>query len=125
MTPILIEEYQDEMRDTVCGVCMYFTKDSQNPGRCIHETSGQCSLFAHLDGVVDAISGVDSNSIAPYMEALRREVCAKCDHQDPQGICDLRDSRAPVPTWCTLNSYFNLVVGAVEIVQSKHAIGKP
>jgi hypothetical protein len=76
-----------------------------------------------LGEVVNVISGVDSHSIEAYTEALRREVCAKCDHQDERRICNLRDSRGPVPTWCILDAYFNLVVGAVEEVQSMHAAG--
>jgi hypothetical protein len=120
MTPIRVEEYQDAMRDAVCGVCVCFTEDRQRPERCVHENSGLCSLFAHLGEVVDVISGVDSNSMEAYTDALRRGVCAKCDHQDKRGICDLRDSRAPLPTWCTLDAYFNLIVGAAEEVQSMH-----
>jgi|GEM_PF-1265424 len=125
MTPIPIEEYQDAMRDAVCGMCVCFAEDRWNPGRCVHENSGECGLFAHLAEVVDAISGIDSDSMEAYTKALRREVCAKCDHQDERGICDLRDSRGPLPTWCILDAYFNLVVGAAEEVQGKHAAGTP
>ena len=125
MTPILIEDYQDAMRTAVCGMCVSFTEDRRCPGRCVHEDSGECSLFAHLGEVVEVVSGVDSDSIETYMEALRREVCAKCRHQDKRGICDLRDSRGPLPNWCTLDAYFNLVVGAVEDEQRMHSTGTP
>ena len=47
-------------------------------------------------------------------------MCAHCDHQDSHGVCNLRDSRAPVPNWCILDAYFNLIVGAVEVVQKTH-----
>ena len=123
MTPILIEEYQDAMRDAVCRMCVCFAEDRQRPGRCVHENSGQCSLFAHLGEVVDVISGVHSDSMEAYTEALRRDVCGKCDHQDERGICNLRDSRGPVPTWCILDAYFNLIVGAAQDVQSMHTAG--
>jgi len=120
MTQIPIEKYQDAMRHAICGMCVYFTEDKESPGRCIHENSGQCSLFAHLSDVVDVISKVDSDSIEAYAQALRQVVCAQCDHQDQRGICDLRDSRDPLPKWCTLDAYFNLIVGVVEEVQNKH-----
>jgi hypothetical protein len=119
-----VEKYKDAMRDAVCGVCAYFAQDKQNPGRCIHENSGQCSLFAKLDEVVEVVSHVNSGSIEPYIEELRRNVCANCEHQNEQGICDVRDARGPVPEWCTLDAYFNLVVGAVEDVQRRSEVMK-
>lgn len=121
MTPIAIEEYRDAMRSAICNLCVSFAADTQNPPRCVHENSGQCNLFAKLGEVVDVVSHVDSGSIAPYMEELRRNVCARCEHQDERGICDVRDGRGPVPTWCVLDTYFNLIVGAIEEVQGRHA----
>jgi hypothetical protein len=116
MTSIPIETYQDAIRDAVCGVCVSFAEDKQNPGRCMHENSGDCRVFAHLDELVEVVAGVDSGSIDAYCEALRRRVCSNCDHQNARGICDLRDSRDPVPTWCTLDTYFNIIVGTIEDV---------
>jgi hypothetical protein len=124
MAPIAVEKYQDAMRDAICSMCVCFAEDKQNPGRCVHEQSGQCSLFAHLNEVADVVSGVDSYSMDPYIEALRRQVCSKCEHQDERGICDLRDSRGPVPNWCVLDAYFNLIVGAVEEVQRMETNGR-
>ena len=121
MTPVPFEEYKNAMRSSVCTVCVCFKDDQQNQGRCVHENSGQCSLFAQMGEVVDVISHVHSSSIEPYMDALRERVCAKCDHQDAQGVCNLRDNHEPMPTWCVLDVYFNLIVGAVEEVQEMHA----
>ena len=121
MTSISIEEYKQEMREAICPVCVCFTTDEANAGRCFHEHSGKCGLFAHLGEVVDVVSNVESHSIGPYVDVLRHEVCAKCENQDDQGICRLRDNSDPVPDWCVLDSYFNLVVGAVERVQAAHA----
>src|SRR6188472_2195457 len=102
MSPISIDEYQGAVRDAVCNVCVCFKENQHNPGRCIHETSGQCSLFAHLGEVVDVMSSVQSNSMEAYTDALRAGVCTKCDHHDDRGVCNLRDSHGPLPTWCTL-----------------------
>ena len=120
MPAIHFEEYQDAIRNTVCNVCVCFLEDKENPGRCVHEHSGQCSLFAHLSDVVHMVSSIDSRGIESYTAALRQQVCAKCDHQDERGVCNLRDSHEPVPTWCILDAYFNLIVGAVEDVQNLH-----
>jgi hypothetical protein len=121
MAPIALKEYKDAMRDAVCSVCAVFTRDPQTPDRCIHENSGQCSLFAHLPGVIDSVSSVKSGSIDPYVEELRRMVCAHCDHQNSRGVCELRDNRGPIPVWCVLDAYFNLIVGAIEEVQERHS----
>ena len=120
MKNIPMDEYKDAMRDAICSVCVSFVEDESDSTRCTYENSGQCSLFAHLPEVVEAISRVKSDSIKDYEIMLRQSVCAKCDHQDSRGVCNLRDSRAPVPTWCVLDTYFNLIVGAVEDVQKAH-----
>ena len=119
MAAIAMETYQVSMREAICSVCVCFAEDKRASGRCVHEHSGQCSLFAHLGDVADVVSGVASSSLDPYVEALRRQVCAKCEHQDARGVCDLRDSRGPVPNWCVLDAYFNLIVGALEEVQTR------
>jgi hypothetical protein len=121
MTPIPLEEYKDAMRESVCNVCVCFENNKEDPGRCVHETNGKCSLFAHLGEVVNMVSHVNSGSIEDYTVALRQEVCAKCDHQNAEGVCNLRDNKDPVPSWCMLDVYFNLIVGAVEDVQKMHA----
>ena len=77
-------------------------------------------LFAHLEEVIDLVSTAKSNSIEPYIELLRERVCAKCENQDEQGVCKLRDSDDPVPTWCVLDAYYNLIVGTAERVQQMH-----
>ena len=120
MSPIALDEYKYAMRDAICSVCVSFNANRQNPSRCVNEDSGQCSLFANLGEVVDVVSKVDSGSIVPYLEELRRKVCAKCEHQDAHGVCNIRDNRGPVPIWCSLDTYFNLVVGAIESVQEQH-----
>jgi hypothetical protein len=119
MSSVALDEYKEAMRNEICSVCVSFSGDRQNPTRCIHESSGECSLFAHLGEVVDVVSNVGSGSIVPYLERLRLKVCANCAHQDDRGVCDLRDSRGPVPTWCALDAYFNLVVGAIESVHER------
>jgi hypothetical protein len=117
MTETIIESYKAEMRDSVCPACLYFDADHESPGQCVHEISGQCSVFSHLDELVEVVSTVDSGSIDDYVEALRRRICANCAHQNGRGVCDLRDSRDPVPEWCTLDAHFNIIVGVIEEIQ--------
>ncbi|MBI4558403.1 MAG: hypothetical protein HY706_12550 [Candidatus Hydrogenedentes bacterium] len=121
MQAIAIEEYRDAMRDDVCNVCVIFTPHPANPRRCFHETTGKCGLFLHIDRVVEAVSNIHSDSIAPYLEELRRKVCGFCENQNADLVCRVRDSNEPVPSWCVLDAYLNLVVGAIERVQAEHA----
>jgi hypothetical protein len=75
--------------------------------------------------MVDVMADVQSNSMEAYTDTLRAGVCTKCDHHDDRGVCRLRDSHGPMPTWCTLDAYLNLVVGAVEELQSARAAAEP
>jgi hypothetical protein len=120
MSPIAIDEYKKAMREEICGVCISFTPGKEEPTRCLHECSGECSLFAHLPEIVDSVSRVDGRSMEPYVAALRKDVCAHCQHQDDKGVCDLRDSHSPAPTWCVLDAYFNLITGVIEDVRKSH-----
>jgi hypothetical protein len=114
MPALTLDTYKDTMRENICAICVSFAPTRDNPTRCVHETSGDCSLFAHLPDVVHSISAVDSGSIEPYLTALRHNVCANCSHQNKDGVCDVRDNRGPVPVWCALDTYFNLIVGTIE-----------
>jgi hypothetical protein len=122
MSEIGIDEYKNAMREEICSLCVSFVPDEQNPTRCVHEESRRCTLFANLGEVVEAVSKVDSGSIIPYLEALRANVCSKCAHQDARGVCDLRDNRGPVSNWCSLDAYFNIVVGAIEDLRKGHSV---
>ena len=112
-----LEDYRDAMRENICGVCVSFAPSRDNPARCVHETSGACSLFSNLEDVVETVSSVGSGSIEPYLAALRHNVCANCSHQNKDSVCDVRDNRGPTPVWCTLDTYFNLIVGTIEDLQ--------
>ena len=116
-----IDEYRDAMRESICSMCVARLEDRKNPDRCVYEGSGQCSLFAHLPEVVEAVTSVSSDSMDAYTQSLRRRVCAHCDHQNAQGICNLRDNLGPMPSWCVLDAYFNLIVGVIEDVQAAQA----
>ena len=114
MSAIAVEQYREAMRENICGICVSFTRNPTNSTRCVYEDSGQCSLFTHVDEVVETVSSVNSGSIEPYLTALRQRGCAHCDHQDKRGVCDLRDNKGPAPGWCALDAYFNLIVGTIE-----------
>jgi hypothetical protein len=121
MTPITIDRYKEAMREAICPMCVRFADDSDNASLCVHETSGECGLFEHLEKVAGVVSSVQSDSIEPYMEALRREVCEHCRYQAENLVCSVRDSDEPTPTWCILDAYTNLIVGVTEQVQEAYS----
>ena len=120
MTPIAIDRYKEAMREAICPMCVRFAEDIENATLCFHENSGECGLFKNLGKVTEVVSSVQSDSIEPYMEALRRDVCEQCTHQDANLVCSVRDSDEPTPTWCVLDAYINLIVGVTEQVQEAY-----
>jgi hypothetical protein len=75
-----------------------------------------CSVELFLPLLLKAVHEVDSPSINPYLDSLRRLVCSQCVHQDAEGFCLLRAERA-----CALDYLFPLIVRAVETVDERHA----
>jgi hypothetical protein len=69
-----------------------------------------------LPFLVKAVHEVDSPSINPYVDNLRRSVCSQCVHQNADGFCLLRAERV-----CALDYLFPLLVRAVETVDERHA----
>ncbi|MEK8022359.1 MAG: hypothetical protein AAB229_00980 [Candidatus Hydrogenedentota bacterium] len=116
-----LEEYKSAVRQFVCDKCVCFEAQKGKPEHCAHEASGACPIFEHLQEVVEVVRSVKSEELTPYIDELRQKVCCKCRHQNAEGFCELRDSVAPVPAWCMLDSYISLVVNAVERVQAGEA----
>jgi hypothetical protein len=99
-----LSEYLDEIRQEVCSGCV-----ERPPGGPPCGPSGkQCGIELHLPQLVDAIHGVRSDSIVPYLEKNRREVCEQCAF--------LHSSICP----CPMDYLSVLVVQAVEAVDERH-----
>ncbi|MBM2841002.1 MAG: hypothetical protein HW412_1530 [Bacteroidetes bacterium] len=52
----------------------------------------------------------------PYIEALRKNVCADCLHQSPDGTCSFRSN-----VDCGLDRYFPLIVEAIEELHERQS----
>lgn len=108
------ERYQaflSAIRHRVCSVCL----DGRDDGTC--GLSGRvCAVESHLPGLVEALVRVRSNRMDEYVEALRAQVCSRCDNQDARGRCKLREAGD-----CALDAYLSLVVDAIEEVQEQEA----
>jgi hypothetical protein len=59
--------------------------------------------------MVETVLSVKSDTMEPYIDALRKNVCAHCKHQSPDGTCMFRSNID-----CGLDRYFPLIVEAIE-----------
>ena len=107
-----VQEYLDEIREQVCTHCV----DRPPGGPPCAPLGKMCAVELFLPSLLKAVHEVDSPSINPYVENLRRHVCSECVHQNAEGFCLLRAERT-----CALDYLFPLIVQAVETVDGRHA----
>lgn len=100
----LLERIEARVRDTICRACIY----EKAGGGCALEKMA-CPIVSRLDKVVDVVRSTHSDRIDPYVDALRKVVCAECLMQDPGGNCPMRNHSD-----CALDDYFVLLVDLVE-----------
>jgi hypothetical protein len=105
-----VDEYWPAVRRKVCEKCV----DGDGAGNCRLTPGQECALQKHLPQVVRAILSVKSTEVQPYVEALRLDACAVCEHQAQDGTCALRRQLD-----CGLDRYFPLVIEAIEEVHSE------
>jgi hypothetical protein len=99
-----LAEYLDEIRRQVCSRCV-----ERPPGGPPCAPLGKaCGVEMHLPQLVAAIHAVQSESIGPYLETNRREICATCPM--------LHGEQCP----CPMDYLAVLVVDAVETVDRRH-----
>jgi len=103
-----LTEYLDEIRQQVCSRCV-----ERPPGGppCL-PLGKECGIEMHLPQLIDAIHGVSSVSIGPYLDNNRREICDHCSRQGHDG-CP-----------CPMDYLAVLLVQAVETVDERRAAAK-
>jgi hypothetical protein len=99
-----LEELEAILRRRICPVCVEGTA----LGECGLNNPDDCSLFRLFPRVAMAIQSTDSEKIEDYIEAIRRDVCAVCRHEEPDGSCEPRRE-----VRCALDGYMLLVVDAI------------
>lgn len=102
-----LDEYWQAVSAKVCVKCI----DSDGQGNCRLTGIDECGLKFHFPRIIETVLSVKSDRMEPYIEALRRNVCAYCAHQSPDGKCMFRAN-----VDCGLDRYFPLVVEAIEAV---------
>ena len=91
--------------EKICAVC----PDRNVDGSCERLASGECSLLEKLPQAAEAVLKVSSDSMEPYIQSIRDNVCVKCDRSYADLSCDARRADR-----CMLDSYLPLVVEAIE-----------
>jgi hypothetical protein len=102
-----LESYWQAVEPKVCEKCI----DGDRAGNCLLGAREECGLKRFFPRVVGAVLRVQSATMGPYIEAVRKDVCACCPHQATDGTCPLR-ARLD----CGLDRYLPLVVEAVEAI---------
>jgi hypothetical protein len=97
--------YREALRRRVCAVCL----DSRDDGSCGIGRGRTCALDRHGPRLIDAVLGVRSGRMDEYYAALDAEICSRCQEQDAQGSCRLRNEGN-----CALAVYLPLIVDAIE-----------
>ncbi len=100
-----LEQYWSAVQYKVCVNCI----DGDGHGNCRLSGEEDCGLKAYFPKIVESILAVQADRIEPYLESLRKNVCAFCRHQTPDGKCSFR-----LHLDCGLDRYFPLVIEAIE-----------
>jgi hypothetical protein len=102
--------------EKICKVC----PDRNPDGSCDRLAEGNCTLLSKLPDAAAALLKVHSDQMGPYIEAIRNDVCLRCNLRDPDGGCAVRDTDN-----CMLDSYLPLLVEAVEEFFGTPGRGQP
>jgi hypothetical protein len=103
-----MEQYWDSIRQKVCRKCI----DGDGKGGCRMPIDESCGLEEFFPEIVQTVSRVHSDSYQDYVEALRANICANCEHQFSSGICKKRDTLE-----CALDRYLPVVIEVIESVK--------
>jgi len=105
VTTAELTEYLDEIRLQVFTRCV----DRPPGGPPCAPLGKQCGIELHLPELIEAIHGVNSTSIMPYLDNNRHQICEHCPQQ--------HSSDCP----CPMDYLAVLLVQAVETVDARRA----
>ena len=106
VTATELNEYLDEIRQQVCTHCV----ERPAGGPPCAPLGKQCGIELYLPELIDAIHGVDSASIAPYLANNRHRICEHCPRLG-KGDCP-----------CPMDYLAVLLVQAVETVDAQACV---
>src|SRR5512146_2320174 len=98
---MVMERSWDTVRQKVCRKCI----DGDGRGGCRLPIDDSCGLDTFFPEIVQTVSSIHSDSYQVYVDALRANICSKCEHQFDNGACKKRDALE-----CALDRYFPVVL---------------
>ncbi|MBM3996575.1 MAG: hypothetical protein FJ303_20840 [Planctomycetes bacterium] len=98
-------EYLNEIRNEVCSRCV----EKPEGGPPCAPLGKICGVELHLGELVDAVHGVHSDRIEPYLDHNRADICQSCAF--------LHSEHCP----CPMDTLAVLVVEAVETIDARRA----
>ena len=101
--------YEEAIKRHVCAHCIDLDKD----GVCHTQDPEGCAIFRYLPELVSIAGQIHENSIKPYIDRVRKNICTQCRIKG-ETVCPLRDTLE-----CGLDRYLPLVLQAVEEVQAE------
>jgi hypothetical protein len=118
--PVLARpRYVQAVRDDVCSVCVVFSPSVKNPRICDHEIDGNCPIFEKLDRAIEIVTEKDASLLSQRGLEVMKEICVGCRCADDKGVCHLMEARTRTSSWCILEAYFGLLLGAIEGVNRR------
>jgi hypothetical protein len=111
LTTSELNEYMAEIRSHVCTNCV----ERRAGGPPCEPLGKLCGVEQHLAPLIDAIHSVRSESVVPYRDASRRQICDHCTFRH-SSVCP-----------CPMDYLHVLIVQAVEAVDARHerlAVGR-
>lgn len=103
-----MDQSWDAMRMKVCRKCI----DGDGKGNCRLPVDETCALEAFFPELIETVSKVKSSSYGDYVQALRENVCAHCQHQLPNGKCNKRETLE-----CALDRYYPMIIEVIETIK--------
>lgn len=103
-----MDQSWEVIRMKVCRKCI----DSDGKSNCRLPVDETCALEAFFPELLETVNNVRSSSYNDYVEALRQNVCAHCQHQLPNGKCNKRDTLE-----CALDRYYPMIIEAIETIK--------
>ena len=99
------EEYLAAIRERVCSQCV--ERPPEGPPCLPH--GKVCGIELHLPELIASVGRCDSNSIGPYLDENRAQICSVCPH--------LHGEQCP----CPMDTLAVLLVDAIEEVNELFA----
>ena len=103
-----MDQQWDAIRQKVCRKCI----DGDSKGGCRLPIDETCGLEEFFPEIVQTVRSVHSDSYQDYVNALRLNICAHCEHQFANGTCRKRDTLE-----CALDRYLPVVIDVIESVK--------